>query len=330
MKCKWCGFTCDSSKEFEEHLITDHFLNYQQYSEIELLNPLDEDSICLKCNNFKNPLTTLSKNYYYLPCWDCFDKISKKIEKQSIIENVQKNIKSYFDYFLGDRYLQLFSINNIYFNSTYSHNYSEFKKVLSFLSLPSRNDIWLIDWVDGFPKIISTSNLEGLKVVNLSKMYNIVSEKDSIEVNNYKILLPEESVYDKQHFSRYNIINLNSDRKRQKKIRLDSGCIKFYNNDNINIKSILKVVDKNTGDPININDINYQDYVIIKLVIMRNKNYMRLIFSIIQEIMKSVNIIRDSVFLRNTIRINPSKDLSLNLSWTGKTYFNNFINISIL
>ena len=54
---------------------------------------------------------------------------------------------------------------------------------------------------------------------------------------------------------------------------------------------------------------------------------------VIDEIVKSVGIISDSVFLRNTITINPGKeDIKLNFSWLPKEekLRKNYINVSIL
>ena len=64
---------------------------------------------------------------------------------------------------------------------------------------------------------------------------------------------------------------------------------------------------------------------------MRNKTFMKLIWSIFEEVSKNVGIISDSVFLRNTVMINPDKKkLKVNLSWLPEKNRDNFINISIL
>ena len=58
---------------------------------------------------------------------------------------------------------------------------------------------------------------------------------------------------------------------------------------------------------------------------------MKLIWSIFEEVSKNVGIISDSVFLRNTVMINPDKEkLKVNLSWLPEKSRDNFINISIL
>ena len=66
---------------------------------------------------------------------------------------------------------------------------------------------------------------------------------------------------------------------------------------------------------------------------MRNKTYMRFIFDIILEIAKYVSSIRDTVFLKNTVVLDPKdKDVSLSIVWTALSDYKepNSINISIL
>lgn len=336
MECTWCGFKSNDPIEFEKHLLEDHYLSYQEYSEIELTHQKNLDNFCFRCNKYRNSLTTLIKDYYYLPCKVCSSSMIKKTEKQEVIESIIKNIKSFYDYILNDRYLQLFLIDKIYHRATYSHDYSEFKRVLGKLDLPSRNDIWFLDWVPGYPKIISILNLTGIKVVNLTDKYKIVSDKNNIVVNDYKILFPEVVPYDKQHFSRYNILNLNSNRKTKRlKLEGSSNCIKFFNSSETETKSIFKIVNSKTNDPVDIKTISYQDYTIIKLILLRNKNYMRFVFSILLELIKSCNSFKDSVFLGNSIEINQEKEPIINLSWIPTnikrdTTTNKLINISIL
>lgn len=326
MKCSLCNFESDDIFELEEHILKNHHLTFQEYVELETFN---KSPYCFRCNEKRYPLTTVIKDYYYLPCRYCFDN-SRKSEKVEIIDNIYKYIKSYFDYLLGDRYLQLYLVDNIYPKKTSTHDYSEFKKVLGLIELPSRDEIWFLDWVVGFPKIISQDNLDGIKIINLTKSYNIINERDTIIINDYEILFPESISYNKKHFGeRYNILNPNSSRKT-KGIRLDTGnCIKFFNTIDNN-KSIFKIVNRITKDPIDISKIDYQDYTVIKLVLMRNKNYMRLLFSIILKLIKGSNKFNDEIFLRNTLSsFESDKVININLSWTLNK-ISNYINISIL
>lgn len=328
MKCTLCEFESDDIYELENHIFENHHLSFQEYIELELLH--DKSPNCFRCNQSRYPLTTVIRDYYYLPCKSCFNSSIRKSEKIEMIDNINKYIKSYFDYLLGDRYLQLYLVDDIYPKKTNTHNYSEFKKILGLMDLPSRDEIWFLDWVVGFPKIISQDNLDGIKIVNLTKSYNIINDKDRIIINDYEILLPESISYNRKHFGeRYNILNPNSSRKT-KGIRLDTGnCIKFFNTVDNN-KSIFRLVDKNTKNPIDLNTINYQDYTIIKLVLMRNKNYMRLLFSIILKLIKGSNKFNDGIFLRNTLSsFENDKVININLSWTLKK-ISNYINISIL
>lgn len=330
MECSLCEFKTRDPVEFEKHLLEKHFLRYQDYCELELTHAKDPDSYCFKCGRYRSPLTTLMKDYYYLPCINCLRESGKKFERQEMINSILRNAKQYFDYLLGDRYLQLFLVDDIYPRSTYSHDYEEFKKVLGKLELPSRNDMWFLDWVPGYPKVISISNLPGIKIVNLSKLYNIDSKKDSIVINSYKIQFPETALYEKQHFSRYNILNTKSDRKT-KRIKLGNSCYRLYKSSG-GINSIFRVIDINTGEPIDLGSISYQDFTILKLVLMRNKSYLKFVFSIIQELMRSIGILSDPIFLRNTIQIDPQKDIALTLSWipSEQKKDQSTINLSIL
>ena len=70
---------------------------------------------------------------------------------------------------------------------------------------------------------------------------------------------------------------------------------------------------------------------VTKLVLMRNKAFMKIVWSVIEELTKNVGILSDSAFLTNTVTINPGKSqLKVNLSWTPEGKRDNFINISIL
>lgn len=336
MICSICGTkVCGGPEEFEKHLLEYHFLRYQDYCELELTHKGKDSRECLKCGTLRSPLTTLMRDFYYLPCMTCFSDAPRKLERQETLDSIGRNLKSYYDYLLGDRYLQLFIVDPIYPRATLSYDYHEFKKVLGKLDLPSRNDIWFLDWIPGYPKIVGLSNLPGLKIVNLSGMYSITSGKNGIEVNNYKILFPEIASYEKQHFSRYNILNTRSER-RTKRIKIGDTCYKFYKPFvSGGSNSIFKVIDKNTGEQVDLKRISFQDFIILKLTLMRNKTYMRLVFSIILELTKSVKVISDEVFLWNTIMIDPGKSLSLNITWLPEKINNNpqqlsTINISIL
>lgn len=334
MECGLCNYCTNDPREFEEHLLRNHFMSYYEYCEFELSNDRGTDSYCYRCNRYRYPLTPILPEHYYLPCYKCFLENYKKQEKQEMVDSILRNIKSYFDIFLGDRYLQLFLVDGIYPKNTISHGYLEFKKLLGNLNLPSRNDLWLLDWRPGYPKVLSSDNIDGIRIVNLTQKYNVISDKTLLQIGRFKILIPESVSYEKQHFSRYNILNTNSERKT-KRIKVGDNCYKLYKStvsgDN---SSILRVVDINTGEKVKTEDISYQDLVIIKLAILRNKTYFRLIISILQELIRSIRVVRDSVFLRNTVTIDPDKKLDLNFSWLPNRKNQNkntpTINISIL
>ena len=175
----------------QETILNPGFLSYQDYAEIKLLESGSEDSFCYRCGESLKPLTYLEPNFYYQPCWKCVDS-KRKSERQNIVDGILRNIKEfYYSRILGDRYLQLFIIDPIYFKNTLPHEYSMFKKVINHLNPPSRNDIWFLDWIPGFPKIISLENLDGLQLVNLSELYKIENKTDKSIIGDYEIVFPE-------------------------------------------------------------------------------------------------------------------------------------------
>lgn len=333
-ECPACKFKSDDPGVLEKHLLEYHFLNYKTFCEIKLLEEKNEDYFCYRCKKYRSPLTYLIPDFYYLPCQECSHLLYKrKSEKLGLIQTLIANIKDYYDRLLGDRYLQLFMVDEIYFNSTIPHTYPVFKSVLGLLNLPSRNDIWFLDWRAGYPRVICPENIEGLKVVNLSSIYNIVSDKDKLIVNDYKIF-PEFIAYDVSHHGRYSLLSLSKASNRKvKRFRLpdSDNCIKFNNTD-YDFKSIFKIVDQRTGETINPRKLSYQDLTVIKLALLRNKTFVRYIYDIIYESLKVIKTFRDGVFLKNTLTVNPEKILNLNLMWIpdDKFDYSNYINVSIL
>ena len=89
------------------------------------------------------------------------------------------------------------------------------------------------------------------------------------------------------------------------------------------------------GQEINTSEISYQDFVIIKLALMRDKDFMRILFDIIMETLRTVGTFNDTVFLKNSIIIstNPKKiNNTFNLLWSADSEYkiDNIINISII
>ncbi len=321
----------NDEQELEKEIHEKHLMSYGDFCEIKLIYTPNKDGsdYCFRCNHFLDPLTYLEPNYAYLPCWDCAPK--KKTEVDFLTEGIIRNIKDFYSRVLGDRYLQLFVIDDIYFKTTFPHEYNTFKKVVNSLNPPSRNDIWFLDWQIGYPKIISLENLQGLKIVNLTKLYpNLTLEKDYIEVGNYKINPPEIVRFDQKRQSRYSLFT-NGDRKT-KRVKVGDICYKLYNTDDPEVKSIFKLT-RLDGSEVALRSVSYQDYVIIKLAIMRDKNFMRLIYDIIYESFKFMGYYRDTIFLKNTICLNPRKsDVFFNLIWTPLSEYkkDNYINVSII
>ena len=174
-------------------------------------------------------------------------------------------------------------------------------------------------------------NLEGIKIVNLTRLYSgVILEKDKTIIGDYEIRFPEMVPFDKKHHSRYSILNPNGDRK-SKRLKISDQCVKLFNTEYDNVKSLFKLY-KN-GEEFPIRNLTYQDYVIIKLGIMRNKAFTKLIFDVVLEISRFVKTLRDTVFLKNTVLLDPDKgDTGFNLLWSPISEYrtDDFINISII
>ncbi len=318
----------------ERNILDPGFLNYQEYAEIKLLEPgvADGSNRCNRCQRELVPLTYLDPDFFYQPCQGCLNCM-RKSERQYTIDSIFRNIKEfYYSKVLSDRYLQLFIIDRIYFRNTIPHNYSVFRNIIKHLSLPNKGDLWFLDWLPGFPKIISLENLDGLCLTNLSRDHKIENKSDKIIIDNeYEIIFPELVTYDSKHHSRYSLFNKTKAIKT-KRLKIGDKCVKFYNTEKLNIKSIFHIL-KN-GEEFNVSSLKKQDFALIKLSIFRNKQCLRLIFEIVMEVLKVCNTFKDTVFLQNTVALDPKKEKTFNLLWTIKSYENlvsdSSINISII
>lgn len=341
LKCPWCKFETTSPKELENHLKGIHYISYQTASEITTLQNPGEEGICYKCRSPKTPLTFLLPDFFHIPCWSCLSTRERKVMVKMIIEE----IREFYDKILSDKFLQLFLVDPIYYNATIPHTFDTFKSILSKKELPGRNEIWAIDWLRGTPKIISRDNLEGVEIKDLGAKYAVTSTKERITTSNrYIVHAPTIIGYDQVHHGRYNILNINSDRKT-KRLRIPGTdtCYRFWNNEEDTPgewKSILRVTKGNADNPEEnwLDRLTPENYLTLKLAILRNKTFMRSIFQIISIILaQGVGIFRDKVFLGNTVDIcsmDPRKKWVLNIAWRPGDIEvpvgNNIINISIL
>ena len=318
----------NDSFSFVDKISDRSFMGYKEYVESSLLSENSEEGYCYKCKDKLEPLTYVNKEFFYQPCWKCCS--DKKRDVKAQFDRISNAIKEYYyDVLLGDRYLQLFIVDNIYFQNTLPHDYSTFKKIINSLDPPSRNDIWFLDWLPGYPKIISLDNIQGLHLVNLSSLYDIKNEEDFIKVGDYEITMPEYMGVDNKHYSRYNILN-NLGERRCKRFKISKDkCLKFYNTDDNLVKSIFKLT--RNGNEVAIGDLTHRDYVVIKLAIMRNKKFLKAIFELIVELINNIGTLRDSVFLKNSVVLDPTNELNLNLIWNPLSTYKDkdSVNISI-
>ena len=335
MKCPICFREFGSPKEVIDHLEASHFLDYQDYVENKKLL-WDEEVFdkCFNCGSLRTPLTWLEKDFYYLPCRSC---LKRKQDIIAVRDEIIKNIKAYYKKIIGDRHFQLFILDDIYLHRTLPHDFETFSKVLRQLDLPdNRDELWFLDWKPGYPKILNIENLDGISLVSLSKYFKeFQNTETSIKVGDYEILFPERIPYDAKHYSRYNLLNKSSETRRAKRLRLlgwntdKDNCVKFFSTGE-DWNTIFRLT--KDGKIINPRDISHLDTLILKLAILRNKFCMRLIYEIIYELLDDVECYRDGIFLKNTILLDPSKDVIFNLSWLhGQEKLNKkLINISIL
>ena len=309
-KCPYCGFSSIEHQGLLDHLWTYHF------SKPWFIEERDQETIQ------GVPLTLLDQSEfsYLLPDWS---QITKKFDKDQALLQVQNSLHDFYGRVLGDRYFQLFIIDDIYLRTTLTHSYGEFKEVLRELKGgKDRNKIWFIDFKPGFPKTICHENLDGLKIVGIEGKYNVVSDKDNLQVNNYTIKKPEYISSDQRHHGKYNILNKTGDSK-SKRLKLGKDCIKFYPG------NAIFQIENPSGEPIDPSTIPSLDLLILKLVLLRNKSYTRVMMEILEELSSSCGLLRDGIFLKNTINTNPwKKGTDLSLTWLHEEN-PDFINISV-
>ena len=306
-----------------------NFMDYYEMAEVQLLEPRTSESFCYRCNSDLKPLTYLEPDFYHLPCWGC---MSKNIpERKAISEGILYNIKDFYSIILGDRFYQLFVVDDIYLKTTFPHSYTVFKKVLNALETPVRSDIWFLDWIPGYPKIINLDNLPGLKIVNVTKEHSIFqNNKEMMKVDDFEVYLPETVDPDTTHRSRYSLFAGKNGRSR----RVDIGdtCYKLYDTNEPGTKSVFRL--KKFGEDYPVNTLTHKEFVILKLAIMRNKTFLRFLFTMLFEILKNTGVYRDTIFLKNTVVLSPDNKNKINLVWTTKSpHFkkdNEYINLSII
>lgn len=310
----------------EEHLRDVHFIDIQSYYESgnEILRSSEK---CLKCGSHRTPLSTVvGANSYFLPCWRCIGE--DRYEKPQAIETVQKAIRDYYSLVEGDRFLQMYLSDSIFPGETLPHGYTEFKGILKKLQGLygiDRNKLWIPDFLPGYPRVLSVENIRGIKIVDIERVFKIKYQEDgSLTVNGITIQPASLIPHDQRHFSRYNILNINNpktDYRNTKRVRVGDKALKLFNNRGTDTKSLFQVSESDLPSGLEL---------VIKILILRNRSLFRLISSVVSELIKSIGTFRDSVFLRNTVIINPGSSLKVNLSWTPQEEKEGYINISIL
>lgn len=322
MKCPFCG---NEFQNLEQHLEDWHFLKIQDYYEMDPIRP--EDERCCKCGSFRFPLTYIEPSGFFLPHWNCL----RSYEKAQYIKSVREAMQGFYNRVGSDRFLQMFLISDVYFSATFSHTYEEFKGVLKKLQKPERNKIWFLDWLPGFPKTFHQDNIGGIKVIPIDEYYKFKSSSDRIEVNDIVVNFADIVPFDFRHHSRYNLFNQSPNARQVRRLRLKDDkdrCIKFEPLDDSPAFSIFKL--ERAGQRIKPSDLGELDLLVVKLLILRNKNFMKLIQTVFGELIQNASVVSDSVFLKNTVSLGQTKGSNIQLLWTPELVKENFINISIL
>jgi len=258
--------------------------------------------------------------------------MSKNIpERKAISEGILYNIKDFYNIILGDRFFQLFVVDDIYLKTSFPHSYTVFKRVLNSLETPPRADLWFLDWLPGYPKIINLENLPGLKIVNVTSKHSLFqTDKTKMCIDDFEIIMPETVDPDITHKARHSLFAGKNGRSRR--IEVGDNCYKLYDTEEPGTKSIFKL--KKFGEDCPIGSLTHREFVIIKLAFMRNKTFSRFLFNLIFEVLKNTGVYRDTVFLKNTVTISPENNNKINLIWTTKSPHykkdDNFINLSII
>jgi hypothetical protein len=72
----------------------------------------------------------------------------------------------------------------------------------------------------------------------------------------------------------------------------------------------------------------------MKLLIMRNRPFLKIVFDILTELSRNTGTLNDTVFLRNEVKINPDRKDKVSVYWssffTDNIETSNTINISII
>lgn len=282
------------------HLQEDHFISIQSLLEMDI--PSNSLLTYLDPELFK----------YELPSWG-----KKNFEYEQAKSLLRAEQHDFYSQLLGDRYLQMYICDDIYPEITMTHRYTDFVRVLRELKPLDRNKLWLVDFVPGFPKNVCLENVDGLKIVDINNHFKTTSELEEISVGGNTLRLPEYVPYDHRHHSQFNVLNRKTDAKVRKRLRVEKErCIKTINGRLFRYE----------GEP-----LSKADLTVLKLVFMRNKNFMRTIIGVLEELAKVVGTLRDGLFMRNTVTFDKKNPIAVSVGWTqDEEISDNYIKLSIL
>ena len=340
--CKLCGFVFpeDNLEEsIENHLQERHFIGYQDYYEI--ITTEIPFIGCWKCGEPRYILSPILPDIH-LPCSCCMNPGNKQGIQEirgdffSKIRDYQgKIIKSrYYQYILalspGQREQLLPKDIKIQ-----SDNLLALKRTSG--SRIDKSSIFTVQSVLGRSPEISARNLGALKMeVTEFKITQDGPGKWKLGDTGLTLALPEVVPFDPKHHSRGSILNPGAKRTTRRLKLSDSGdCIKFWNSPNLSVKSILFLSDS-SGLPVSYQDLSVDLRWKIRAGILKTKPILVRVLEIYNEILKYTEILKDQVFLLNTVEIpGGCGPLNLKLTWGWEDYpweslDDSYINLSIL
>lgn len=330
IECKICG-TRVEPKNLEKHLMEFHELTWEDYFEISRLSSPSSSVHCWNCGARRAYLSPWIRNSMILPCCDC---------DPSNRENTLSLIEKYMTKILKDKYYQNILVNMEWLHSHQIHSMPVLKDFLKSYNFKyTKQSRLIISYQPWTIPEISERNKDDILITH---KYDLDSRKVSdmnfeVELSRgtYTISLPENTIYDIYHHTRYSIFNMKEYSRKAKRLKFqDQTCIKFYDpiNSLSGIKSILKL--SYQGQEINSRSLSKEDQNYLKLAILRNSSIRDLVIKIYLEICKYTKFIDDQAFIHNYVSLNNHPSMNepgFFFSWFPRdSYIEENINLCII
>lgn len=327
--CKICNCKIDRD-DFDDHLKSDHCMDYDQYYNYcyDVI-----DGVCSYCNKSIGRIS---------PWFDIPSHCTCKSEMRTYLDSIMDGISKIYKMMIDDPFIKLFILNDdlrTHLKSFDLPSYSSYIKTI----LPGDYDpinLFSIRLRPGLNPFIKCNEMYNVAFDKSSYSINrneLMSVEDgkyrfSIENDEYEISLPEKTEYRNNNHYKYNILNRKSEPQSSKKLLLRSGeCIKFYNTNIDNCKSIIKVT-KN-GNHIYSTSLTSKELDYIKYYVMANTTVLSRVSEVLLVLIRNSKYLYDRVFLKNKVLVNPKGKFDMSLDWVvrnGMMNSNDQLNMSIL